>query len=81
MLSMLWTGTVPVLRVFSIAAVLQAGTFGALHYYGIPSGMVGVFLTFVYGLIMAIVCLMEGSLQVAVLLHGLADLVIFAMVC
>ena len=32
--------------------VLQATIFGISHYHGIPSGITGVLLTFVYGLIM-----------------------------
>ena len=52
-----------------------------LHYYGIPSGLVGVLLSGFYGFLMSLVCLAEGSMRVAVLLHGLADVVIFAAVC
>jgi len=64
------------------ANVVQAVVFGVLHYYGIPSGMAGVCLTFVYGWIMGI--LMEqvgdGGLFLPIVAHTIADYYIFTSV-
>ena len=41
--------------------LMQALVFGIWHYNGIPSGMTGVILTFVYGIIMGYLYLYNGS--------------------
>ncbi|CAD7928100.1 unnamed protein product [Amoebophrya sp. A25] len=60
-----------------ISLLLQAVTFGALHYYGIPSGFAGVGLTSIYGVLMGCVAMRFGSLLVPIFLHTAADFVIF----
>ncbi|CAD7927665.1 unnamed protein product [Amoebophrya sp. A120] len=62
---------------WGVASVLQALVFGCLHYHGIPSGFVGVFLTFIYGWIMGALAMYGGSMLLPVLLHTAADFVIF----
>ena len=37
---------------FAWANLLQAAAFGVWHYHGVPSGLLGVALTFVFGLLM-----------------------------
>eukprot|EP00392_Amoebophrya_sp_AT5.2_P010793 g10860.t1 len=59
------------------ANLLQALVFGALHYYGIPSGVVGVLLTSVYGWIMGSLGMYYGGIALPVALHTAADFVIF----
>jgi membrane protease YdiL (CAAX protease family) len=60
----------------------QAAIFGLWHYHGIPSGMTGVMLTFVYGWIMGE--LKErvggGGLLLPILAHTIADYYIFSTI-
>jgi membrane protease YdiL (CAAX protease family) len=60
----------------------QAAIFGIWHYHGIPSGMTGVMLTFVYGWIMGE--LKErvggGGLLLPILAHAIADYYIFTTI-
>eukprot|EP00531_Pseudo-nitzschia_arenysensis_P019319 CAMPEP_0116115752 /NCGR_PEP_ID=MMETSP0329-20121206/674_1 /TAXON_ID=697910 /ORGANISM="Pseudo-nitzschia arenysensis, Strain B593" /LENGTH=316 /DNA_ID=CAMNT_0003609205 /DNA_START=53 /DNA_END=1003 /DNA_ORIENTATION=- len=60
----------------------QAVIFGMFHYYGIPSGLTGVCLTFVYGWIMG--ALMDhvggGGLFLPIVAHTIADYYIFATI-
>jgi hypothetical protein len=64
------------------ANAAQALVFGSLHYYGIPSGLAGVCLTFLYGWIMGI--LMEhvgdGGLFLPIVAHAIADFYLFSSV-
>lgn len=60
-----------------IANFVQSLAFGALHYYGIPSGFAGVALTTVYGFVMGALGLYADTLAFPVLLHVLADFIIF----
>ncbi|KAL7544144.1 hypothetical protein ACHAWF_007533 [Thalassiosira exigua] len=64
------------------ANLAQAAVFGILHYYGIPSGLAGVGLTFVYGFIMGV--LMDevggGGLFLPIFAHTIADYYIFSTV-
>ena len=60
----------------------QAIVFGILHYYGVPSGLAGVCLTFVYGWIMGV--LMEhvgdGGLFLPIVAHTITDFYILSIV-
>jgi hypothetical protein len=66
------------LNVFS--NIFQAGVFGIWHYYGIPSGAVGVGLTFVYGLLMGGLSDYNDGLGLAIVAHSVADYYIFAAI-
>jgi hypothetical protein len=59
----------------------QAAVFGIWHYHGIPSGWMGVGLTFVYGYIMGLLQDHgEGGLLLPVIAHTIADYYIFAII-
>jgi membrane protease YdiL (CAAX protease family) len=63
------------------ALVLQAVAFGALHFRaGFPPGIVGVGLTFAYGLVLGELRRRAGGLVVPFITHVLTDLVIFTIV-
>ena len=65
----------------AVAVLLQAVAFGALHLYGgFPRGMVGVFLAFVYGLMLGALRRKAGGLLAPWLAHVLTDVVIFSIV-
>jgi CAAX protease family protein len=65
----------------AVAVLLQAVAFGALHLYGgFPRGMVGVFLAFVYGLMLGALRRKAGGLLAPWLAHVLTDVVIFGIV-
>ena len=60
--------------------VCQATIFGIWHYHGIPSGLVGVGLTLVYGIIMGCLTDYNEGLGLAIVAHTLADYYIFATI-
>eukprot|EP00457_Paulinella_chromatophora_P010492 gb/GEZN01010596.1/.p1 GENE.gb/GEZN01010596.1/~~gb/GEZN01010596.1/.p1 ORF type:complete len:295 (+),score=27.94 gb/GEZN01010596.1/:77-961(+) len=62
------------------ANLAQAAAFGIWHYHGIPSGLVGVVLTFVYGLLMGCLQFYGGGLLLPLLAHTIADYFIFAVI-
>ena len=59
---------------------LVSASFGAAHWHGIPSGPLGVGLTFVYGLLMGLLHEWCGGLLLPVAAHTLADYYIFAVI-
>ncbi len=69
-------------RITSPAAlVLQAMAFAALHFRaGFPRGVVGVELTFVYGLVLGEICRRAGGLMAPFITHVLTDMVIVTIV-
>jgi len=60
----------------------QAVVFGAWHYHGIPSGLTGVALTTVYGLLMGWLADWQPAtgLLLPILTHSIADYYIFAVI-
>ncbi|MCY3842463.1 MAG: type II CAAX endopeptidase family protein [Acidobacteria bacterium] len=63
------------------ALVLQATAFAALHFLaGFPRGMVGVAVTFAYGLVLGTIRRQAGGLAAPVAVHALTDLAIVAIV-
>ena len=65
----------------SLALVLQATAFAALHYQaGFPRGVAGVGLTFVYGLVLGAMRRHAGGLMAPVITHVLTDLMIVTIV-
>jgi membrane protease YdiL (CAAX protease family) len=60
----------------------QALLFGLWHYHGIPSGWIGVGLTFIYGSIMGILkeYANEGGLFLPICAHAFADYYLFASI-
>jgi membrane protease YdiL (CAAX protease family) len=59
---------------------LQAIVFGVWHYHGIPSGVPGVILTFIYGLVMGQLMDYGHGLLLPIIAHTLADYFIFAII-
>lgn len=63
------------------ALVLQAIAFAALHFNaGFPRGLVGVGLTFIYGLVLGALRRRAGGLMAPFITHVLTDLVIVTIV-
>lgn len=65
---------------FLHANLLQAVSFGVWHFHGIPSGWIGVGLTFVYGLAMGFMLEYGGGLLLPIVAHSIADYFIFAVI-
>lgn len=63
-----------------IANFSQAASFGLWHYNGIPSGILGIALTFVYGLFMGILKEFGGGFFLPILAHTVADAFIFSVI-
>jgi uncharacterized protein len=62
------------------ALALSTLSFGLAHYRGFPSGILGMILAAIYGLMMGIVRLRTKGLLGPWLAHVLADVVIFTLV-
>ena len=64
------------------ANLAQAAVFGILHYYGIPSGLAGVGLTFIYGWIMGLLMnhVGGGGLFLPIAAHTIADYYLFSSI-
>lgn len=66
---------------FAWAVVLQAAWFSFLHYQsGFPSGIIGIGLTFIFGVMMGFLVHRTKGLFVPVLIHALADFAIFLLI-
>lgn len=59
---------------------LQAISFGAAHYFGVPSGLVGVALATLYGLMLGWLAWRSQGLVAAIVAHVAADLCIVVIV-
>ena len=53
--------------------LLQAVLFGLVHYHGIPSGLAGVVLCFIYGYLSGLLADIGGGLLYPVVAHTIAD--------
>lgn len=58
--------------------VLQAVVFGLIHWFGTPQGVLGVVLAGAWGALLGWWVYARGSLWPAVMVHFLADMLIFA---
>jgi membrane protease YdiL (CAAX protease family) len=66
---------------FTGAIVLQSIWFSFLHYQsGFPSGIIGIGLTFVFGLMMGYLVNRTRGLLVPIIIHALADFCIFLLI-
>jgi len=66
---------------FKGAMLLQSFWFSFLHYQsGFPSGIIGIGLTFVFGLMMGYLVYRTKGLLVPIVIHVLADFTIFILV-
>jgi membrane protease YdiL (CAAX protease family) len=66
---------------FSLAIFLQAIWFSFLHFQaGFPSGVVGIFLTLIFGVMMGYLAKQHQSIFVPVIIHFFADLSIFCLI-
>jgi membrane protease YdiL (CAAX protease family) len=63
-----------------LAIVIQALSFGALHWAGFPSGWSGVALATIYGAMLGWLRHRTGGLAAPIVAHILADLTIFLLV-
>jgi len=64
----------------NMANFWQALAFGFWHYHGIPSGIAGVALTFVYGGIMGLLCDFGGGMILPLVAHTIADYYILSSI-
>lgn len=63
-----------------LAIAIQALSFGAAHWTGVPGGWAGIVLSTIFGLMMGVLAYRAKGLLAPILAHILADMVIFAMV-
>jgi uncharacterized protein len=62
------------------AVVVQAVAFGTLHVVGFPAGVVGMALSFVYGMALGALRLLTGGLRLALIAHIATNSTIAALV-
>ena len=60
--------------------LLQATSFGVAHYRGIPSGFLGVCLTFFFGFLMGLLGDYGHGIGLPIIVHTLVDYFIFAAI-
>lgn len=61
-----------------VSIIFQAGAFGMMHYVaGFPKGIIGVLMTFIYGILLGIICNRSKGMMSPVVTHFFADLTIF----
>jgi membrane protease YdiL (CAAX protease family) len=64
-----------------IALLLQALWFSFLHYQsGFPAGIIGMMMTFIFGLMMGILVRRTQGLLLAIVIHAIADFWIFLLI-
>ncbi|MCP3966567.1 MAG: CPBP family intramembrane metalloprotease [Lentisphaerae bacterium] len=75
------TALIKVFRNRYWAVILQASAFGFAHYaVGFPNGFIGVLMTFMYGLAIGAIKERTNGILWPILVHTLADFVIFNLV-
>jgi len=57
----------------------QAMLFGAVHVFGVPNGIIGVLLAFMYGLMLGFLRYRAKGLFIPILTHVMADITIFVI--
>jgi membrane protease YdiL (CAAX protease family) len=66
---------------FAWAVVLQAAWFSFLHFQsGFPSGIIGIGLTFVFGVMMGYLVFRTRGFLIPILIHTVADFSIFILI-
>lgn len=66
---------------FPAALILQAIWFSFLHYQaGFPSGVLGILLTFIFGIMMGYLVKRTRGLMLSIVVHVVADFVVFMLV-
>ena len=78
-----WRGTLlPWLRqVFPtpVAILIQALSFGAAHWHGLPSGLSGACLATLFGMLLGFITVYRKNLFAPILAHCFADIAVFAI--
>jgi membrane protease YdiL (CAAX protease family) len=64
----------------AVAIVVQAVSFGAIHFTGFPGGIAGILLATVYGLMLGALAFRCKGLLAPCVAHVVADAVIFAII-
>lgn len=73
----LWGGLEEVFGNVYAVVVVQAVIFGAIHYWGIPNGILGAVMATVYGLFLGFIRIRANGLLMPILVHTFADMTIF----
>ncbi len=72
-----WEGLAALIPSAWIVIILQAFFFGTAHFWGVPNGIVGACLAFIYGIMLGIIRMRAGGLLMVIITHIFADIVIF----
>jgi membrane protease YdiL (CAAX protease family) len=73
----LWGGLEELFDNVYTVIIIQAVFFGAIHYWGIPNGILGAVMATVYGLFLGVIRSRAGGLMMPILVHIFADMTIF----
>lgn len=76
----LWDGLERLLSPVWLTLAIQAVIFGAIHYNGFPSGIIGMGLAAIYGAMLGVVRQQSQGLGAPVITHFFADLTIFLLI-
>ena len=73
----LWDGLGKLISDIKIVIILQAIVFAVAHLWGIPNGIIGMFLAFIYGIFLGTIRYLSRGLLMPILTHIAADMTIF----
>ncbi len=73
----IWEGLSALIPVPWVVLILQAVLFGTAHIRGVPNGVAGVVLAFIYGIMLGTIRTRAGGLLMVIITHVFADIVIF----
>jgi membrane protease YdiL (CAAX protease family) len=59
--------------------LIQAVFFGTAHFQGVPNGIVGACLAFIYGIMLGVIRMRSRGLLMVTITHVFADIVIFCI--
>ena len=60
-----------------IIIILQAIVFAVAHLWGVPNGIIGMFLAFIYGIFLGVMRYLARGLLMPIVTHIAADMTIF----
>ena len=73
----LWSGLTNLFDSVSTVIIIQAIIFGVIHYWGVPNGILGVVMAFIYGLFLGAIRSRAKGLLMPIVTHIFADMTIF----
>jgi membrane protease YdiL (CAAX protease family) len=75
----IWEAVATLIPAPRVVLIVTAFFFGIAHFWGVPSGVVGACLAFIYGVMLGIIRMRSEGLLMVIITHIFADIVIFCI--